>query len=348
MDDDNAFRHAFLIIEGRKQPNSNVSVRHVLCGESDADRESWIDALSLAVAMEDDRSSAAMHVTPINTTPVQKPTPTRSSTSSSMASPSDLPTAKPARRAASRDDISGEAAHVSNIELPSTAVPVPDSILVARRMKGKASNGGLNSVPLSSSVPTNLDHLSQNGHIVRASSELGHYPDMLDSRPSTSAPRPRVASYNPAVGSKSSLGTTKDAPLDNGATNTASAKGKVISGPSNGMPIPPGYSFGAKDSASGESNNDRDRKVKSGIFTRLTKGVHGSLGLLQPQVASRVVFGIILPDALAVSQIANLPAVAFRCIQYLEAKHAEQEEGIYRLSGSSAAMKALKERFDAG
>ena len=124
-----------------------------------------------------------------------------------------------------------------------------------------------------------------------------------------------------------------------------SAKDKVIYMPSNGVPIPPGYSFGAKDSAAG--NNDRDRKVKSGIFTRLTKGVHGSLGLLQSQSASRVVFGVLLPDALAISQIANLLAVAFRCIQYLETKHAEQE-GIYRLSGSSAVMKGLKERFDGG
>ena len=38
----------------------------------------------------------------------------------------------------------------------------------------------------------------------------------------------------------------------------------------------------------------------------------------------------------------------FRCIQYLEAKKAEQEEGIYRLSGSSAVIKSLKDRFNAG
>jgi len=36
----------------------------------------------------------------------------------------------------------------------------------------------------------------------------------------------------------------------------------------------------------------------------------------------------------------------FRCIQYLEAKHAELEEGIYRLSGSSAVIKGLKDRFN--
>jgi RalA-binding protein 1 len=41
-----------------------------------------------------------------------------------------------------------------------------------------------------------------------------------------------------------------------------------------------------------------------------------------------------------------LPAIVFRCIEYLETKNAQDEEGIYRLSGSSAVIKGLKERFD--
>lgn len=82
--------------------------------------------------------------------------------------------------------------------------------------------------------------------------------------------------------------------------------------------------------------------------------VHFSLGILigdkQPAVTyiPRAVFGVALEESLDVVQIANLPAIAFRCIQYLEAKHAEQEEGIYRLSGSSAVIKALKDRFNMG
>jgi hypothetical protein len=49
-----------------------------------------------------------------------------------------------------------------------------------------------------------------------------------------------------------------------------------------------------------------------------------------------------------VAEIAGLPAVVFRCIQYLEAKNADEEEGIYRLSGSSAMVKTLKDRFNTG
>lgn len=63
---------------------------------------------------------------------------------------------------------------------------------------------------------------------------------------------------------------------------------------------------------------------------------------------SRAVFGVALDESLDVAQIASLPAIVFRCIQYLEAKQADQEEGIYRLSGSSAVIKSLKDRFNAG
>jgi RalA-binding protein 1 len=62
----------------------------------------------------------------------------------------------------------------------------------------------------------------------------------------------------------------------------------------------------------------------------------------------RAVFGIPLQESLGIAQIANLPAIVFRCIEYLEAKKADQEEGIYRLSGSSAVIKSLKDRFNTG
>lgn len=67
-----------------------------------------------------------------------------------------------------------------------------------------------------------------------------------------------------------------------------------------------------------------------------------------PTHIPRAVFGVPLEESLDVAQIAGLPAIVFRCIQYLENKKADQEEGIYRLSGSSAVIKALKDRFNMG
>jgi hypothetical protein len=67
--------------------------------------------------------------------------------------------------------------------------------------------------------------------------------------------------------------------------------------------------------------------------------------------APNQVFGIPLDEAVKVCRISHdyeLPAVVYRCIEYLEAKEAAQEEGIYRLSGSAAKIKKLKEKFNQG
>lgn len=70
----------------------------------------------------------------------------------------------------------------------------------------------------------------------------------------------------------------------------------------------------------------------------------------QPHVPHipRAVFGVPLEEALEISQICHLPSIIFRSIQYLEEKKADQEEGIYRLSGSSAVIKNLKDMFNNG
>ncbi|TPX61093.1 hypothetical protein PhCBS80983_g01332 [Powellomyces hirtus] len=64
---------------------------------------------------------------------------------------------------------------------------------------------------------------------------------------------------------------------------------------------------------------------------------------------SRRVFGVPLDQAVAVSRVRDdlpLPAVIYRCIEYLDAKKANEEEGIYRLSGSSSVIQGLKAAFD--
>lgn len=89
-----------------------------------------------------------------------------------------------------------------------------------------------------------------------------------------------------------------------------------------------------------------------------------------PQAAhpARPVFGVPLKEAVAISRIRpglELPAVVYRCVEYLEAKvrddsfnvpcivlttvlqNAEQEEGIFRLNGSANVIRQLKERFNA-
>ncbi|KAI9360021.1 hypothetical protein DFJ73DRAFT_793640 [Zopfochytrium polystomum] len=64
---------------------------------------------------------------------------------------------------------------------------------------------------------------------------------------------------------------------------------------------------------------------------------------------NRRVFGLPLDQAVEISRLSDyseLPAVVYRCIEYLEARNAKEEEGIYRLSGSNATIQSLKHRFN--
>lgn len=173
------------------------------------------------------------------------------------------------------------------------------------------------------------------------------------------------------------------ASLDNRSTSPdihtpkVDQNGKVkISAPIGGAPIPAGYKFGTggkekdKDSADQSTpSSDRREKAKSKMFwgfgrpngmllfasgiSPATPSIDSSMtseknpAPVQPQ-PPRAVFGTSLEESLEIAQIANLPAIVFRCIQYLESKKADQEEGVYRLSGSSAVIKSLKDRFNSG
>ncbi|ORX62406.1 RhoGAP-domain-containing protein [Hesseltinella vesiculosa] len=64
---------------------------------------------------------------------------------------------------------------------------------------------------------------------------------------------------------------------------------------------------------------------------------------------STPIFGVTLDEAIRVSKISEnyeLPAIVYRCIEFLEMKNAVYEEGIYRLSGSALKIKTLKREFD--
>ncbi|KAI9495430.1 hypothetical protein BDB00DRAFT_814652 [Zychaea mexicana] len=64
---------------------------------------------------------------------------------------------------------------------------------------------------------------------------------------------------------------------------------------------------------------------------------------------SKVVFGVPLEEAVRISRVSNnyeLPAVVYRCIEYLDAKNAVMEEGLYRLSGSNMVIQKLKQKFN--
>ncbi|KAI6161727.1 hypothetical protein EDD17DRAFT_657630 [Pisolithus thermaeus] len=403
-DDEKNYRHAFLIIEAKKG-SGGPNPRHVLCAESDAERDSWVDILVRYVSgtfSEDPVSSTSSGPSPLAVNVSQSQgagsAQPRSSTSSSQDTTA-TPGNKRAVRTVSKDDISkGAAMPISQLALDASnakffqTAPIPESTSVddpqayttsptksshhhavdrdndvstdghSRRLP-EHSNGATEP-PLSTSLPTTspLDSAGQGLVSFRANSELGHYIDTdrsvigqgQDHGVITDPGKPYEGrrdrkSYYPALSSMSLSPVAPTFPDRAPSPDLASTpmkhgelNGKVkISGPLNGAPIPLGYKFGSKD-GEGPSSSDRREKAKSRSFWGF-----GSKPADKVVSVPRAVFAVPLEESLDVAEIARLPAVVFRCIQYLEAKKAEKEEGIYRLSGSSAVIKGLRDRFNA-
>ncbi|THU88684.1 RhoGAP-domain-containing protein [Dendrothele bispora CBS 962.96] len=383
-DEEKEYRHAFLIVEAKKGPGGNHP-RHVLCAESDAERDSWVEILvryfsgtySEEPVAYGSAPPAANGTAPGVTQPPREPRTSISNDNGSSKKPS---------RGFSRDDISiSKGAAVPLSQLPQDAnnaklfqgvvnleeysassspskpvdisndrspVVFSDSQTAKRILeRGQGQPSSLpDSSPISNQSPAAAAEASQQ----RANSELGHYPDMQSSRQRHQSPeRHRVKDPHKNVPHTTSI-NLNSSPTTSSPSDRVPSPEKMdnnskvkISGPLNGAPIPAGYKFGGKDAPTEPSStpNDRREKAKSRSFWGF--GRPNGPEKTAPVYIPRAVFGVTLEEALDVAQIANLPAIVFRCIQYLEAKKADQEEGIYRLSGSSAVIKNLKDRFNA-
>lgn len=167
---------------------------------------------------------------------------------------------------------------------------------------------------------------------------------MPDKRLAESPSPPNPGVQNPSGGSQKSLVS------------------KTISGPSNGVKIQDVGAWGNK-SLGPSQNSDREHKKRSiwGFHNNkhpldtTTYSNESTLSLTQQQYYERIsnvrpVFGLQLADAVEYCPPRGvhvcLPAVVFRCLEYLKAQDAWSEEGIFRLSGSSVVIKGLRDRFN--
>ncbi|TFY55172.1 hypothetical protein EVJ58_g8417 [Rhodofomes roseus] len=351
-DEDNEYRHAFLIIEAKRGPAGSSS-RHVLCAGSDEERDSWVEELVRYVTgayTEDQVAVVQNGPSPITVGSAAQNGQAQSRASTSTNGPNDAYSTPNSRRDVGRGDF-------ANGRMPANMYESTPSPVKSMVTPSPLERSSIDVAPLSNSMPTTSPLIGEDAEMPagisqRANSELGHYADLRT--PDQSRKKNRRMSVNPSKAPipepipERTPSPDKEAAI--ATTPKVDAHGKVkISGPMNGTPIPAGYKFGGKDERpepTPPSYNDRREKAKSRTFWGAFGRQHDKPAV--PTLAPRPVFGVPLDESLDVAQIASLPAIVFRCIQYLEAKKAEQEEGIYRLSGSSAVIKSLKDRFNAG
>lgn len=140
---------------------------------------------------------------------------------------------------------------------------------------------------------------------------------------------------------------------------------KLISGPKDPQPISDTAAWGNKSGLAVPSYEEKKARKRSffgfGPKTRSNSDGQDTIipgidafGSTPPQAQYsgpvRQAFGAPLAEAVRYCSPWDvrvpLPAVVYRCIQYLEAKGALAEEGIFRLSGSNLVIKQLRERFN--
>lgn len=284
-DIENQYRHAFLILEPKKK-DSSALVRHVLCAESDEERDAWVEVCLAYVEGN-------------------------------------------LRNGSSSNSLKGE----SQAEKQA-----------ANSSKQKELSGGT----------------KRNG---RGTESAGDIPDTVQGFSYDDA----IAAEPPVLGP--SYESAKPAPLDTARANQALSSvveqgpgtpHPVISGPTNGAVI---QNAGAWGNKAATSTKEKKRSIW-GFRTRssadLASQVQGNYDSPTGQASNNIlaerrdivtpVFGMPLAEAVQLCPPQGvdvyLPAVVYRCIEYLEAKEAASEEGIFRLSGSNVVVKGLKERFN--
>jgi RalA-binding protein 1 len=283
-DPDNQYRHAFLILEPKRKDSSSL-VRHVLCAESDQERDQWVEALLQYVDYRD-----------------------------------------------SEDDEASQ--HGRNESLGSGQV---NGMAAKKKLygQGKTLNG-----------PEAEDSLRGISYEATAQGEIPQGANQRSNSSGTPSPPTQAyerdpAPYPPQSQSSVAISGPKNATIiqDTGAWGNKSAM------------LTPGFDdkvkqkkrsffgFGSKPRGSVDIQEHANDSTSS--LSQMSYEQHGPI---------RAVFGAPLADAVRynhpVDANVELPAVVYRCIEYLDARNAAAEEGIFRLSGSNVVIKQLRERFN--
>lgn len=275
-DADNQYRHAFLILEPKKKDPNSVT-KHVLCAESDKERDLWVSALLRWIDYKDGEED-------------DKPKKEQTHDRHDSAGSDRINAAKRKNNRAQQSK------------------DMDDSLI---GVSYEATKQG--EIPQGAPSKNKQDQDSSQGSTMSSQSFA------------ISAPRdPQVISNSDAWGAKLAMGLAP--PL-----NQEEKKARKRSF----------FGFGPRTRTSSDGQDS--------LFGDNGGSSTASTGNQFPGPI-RQVFGASLGEAVRYNAPVDvrvpLPAVVYRCIQYLEEKGAINEEGIFRLSGSNVVIKQLKERFN--
>ncbi|CEP10154.1 hypothetical protein [Parasitella parasitica] len=400
------YRHAFLIVE-QKRENSTHSVRHILCANSDDDRDTWVHALLQNISIVEDKA-LMMHrkrktdkarklskgeIRAISATPIShlkmdnvgnadmekltsvpthqdcaaigmaiskssggysRPTPSISSDSTADSATlisSSLPSSNMAAPAAAAGNApatwsSYEAGRTSLDQRNNSAVSLTTRPPIIRRssMGNLISSNTQKQQQQQHQQLKNEDHLQfQNYRRAVSPTIISRPPPPPEEQPFAAVPadsekKARNKAHRMTFWGKKMLFNSSE---DQDQQQLQPQQQRE------GVPRPTQSSSATTSGSSATSGLRGFLSRSSHEQSERQRNKYDDVPV--PKPSPKQVFGVPLEEAVRISRVAEsyeLPAVVFRCIEYLDAKDAVLEEGLYRLSGSNSTMKALRERFN--
>lgn len=300
-EEENDYRHAFLIMEPKR---GGSPTRHVLCAESDPERDVWIDVLlkyvrgtfidepASAVSMLDPgiprTSISSVSTTSLALDNVNTPPSGRAGRSGEFDTPGQI------RRGVSpgKQD--------SGYSIQSSSNTAYSDADTARRLMDR--NQIQNDALLSSSLPTSSP-LDGGLVVTRSSSEQGHYLDPSATQTPTRAnhispERERHWFRDRKTGTPSSLNVAShntqgstDAGHNTTELSLQTPRAK-ISAPMGGAVLPSGYKFGASASPADQaipSSSDKRDKAKTRNFWAFGKNSKTSISISVESISFLIV-----------------------------------------------------------
>ncbi|KAF2665985.1 hypothetical protein BT63DRAFT_416413 [Microthyrium microscopicum] len=329
-DDDNQYRHAFLILEPKKKDSSSL-VRHVLCAESDEERDAWVEACMAYVDVLSEKKTRQ------STVPKGSGGPT-----SQAQYPNLVPAPLQAPQQPTLMENNGREASQERDTTPSSQASMRDNPGHESRAFGSSNTGSIrrneSSQPRSSSRLEQEQNqtlgVSYESTIQAEAPIIGHSPYHTRNSPDLSnGSFPRSQQMMPNNQSQFSISGPKNGSVISdmaswGLKTPAREKKRSI------------FGFGSRGRSSSDTNTPQLGKEPSPARATPVQMERSTL---------RNVFGMPLAEAIEISPPegvdAQIPAVVYRCIEYLRAMKAVDEEGLFRLSGSNVTIKGLRERF---
>ncbi|GAB1310796.1 Rho GTPase activating protein [Madurella fahalii] len=280
-DGDNQYRHAFLILEPKKKDPNSVT-KHVLCAESDRERDQWVAALLRWIDYRD----------PEDEEPPKKDH------------------AQDRHGAGGSERVNGKKKQHGQGKQQQQQANGGDESLIGVSYEATRQGDAPQGVPSKTRQGGQHDHDSTHSQSTASSYTI-------------SAPRdPQVISNSEMWGSKLGMGLAAPSQEEKKARKRSF------------------FGFGPKTRTSSDGQDSLFGSDGSGAG-QVGNPYHGPV---------RQAFGATLAEAVRYNAPVDvrvpLPAVVYRCIQYLDAKNAIFEEGIFRLSGSNLVIKQLRERFN--